>query len=172
MVEKKGEELSEGRKYNPETFKEIYELTRGSLDRQVDQGQMLDAKMVQIFSAASIIIGLAGFSVSGGAVRDVAVGVLLALALALASYGAVAYVAFRNLAPSTYQLLYYPDVWRRSWDEEPDELHHSVITKIAGNYERNALVLVGKAKALRIAIGAAGIEVALVGIALISVLFG
>lgn len=170
MVEKKGEELSEGRKYNPETFKEIYELTRESLDRQVDQGQMLDAKMVQIFSAASIVIGFAGFSVSGGAVRDVAVGVLLALALA--SYGAVAYVAFRNLAPSTYQLLYYPDVWRRSWDEEPDELHHSVITKIVGNYERNSLVLVGKAKALRIAIGAAGIEVALVGVALISVLFG
>lgn len=143
---------------------------RGSLDRQVEQGQMLDSKMVQVFGASSVVIGLAGFSVSGGAVRDIAVGVLLVLALM--SYGAVAYIAFRDLSPRTYQLLYYPDVWRKSWDEELDELHHSVIAKVVNNYERNSPVLDSKAKALRLAIGAAGIEVVLVGVALVSVIFG
>jgi hypothetical protein len=96
--------------HDRETFKEIYELVKGSLDRQIDEGQMLDSKMVQVFGAASVVVGLAGFSVSGG-MSGPAIGALFTLALV--SYSVVAYTAFRQLTPATYQLLNYNDVWRR-----------------------------------------------------------
>ncbi len=157
-------------KPNPETLEEIYNLVRGSLDRQADEGQMLDSKMVQIFSAASIVVGLAGFSISSGAVVNTPAALLLFLAFV--AYAVVAYVAFKHLTPKTYYLLNYPDVWRKSWSDNPSELHYSVITKVTEEYERNRPTLIDKAGLIRVSIAAAGVEVVLIGLAITSTLFG
>ena len=162
--------VAEQEKPLPETLKEIYELVKGSLDRQADEGQMLDSKMVQIFSASSIVAGLAGFSVSGGADIDGASATLLTLAFA--AYAGVAYTGFRHLKPRTYHLLNYPDIWRKSCRDEPEELHHSVIAKVTENHELNELILDDKAKLLHWVTIAAGAEVLFVGLAVTSVLFG
>jgi hypothetical protein len=160
----------ETRDPKPETLRDIYELVKGSLDRQADEGQMLDSKMVQVFSAASVVAGLAGLSVSGGAPTDAGGAVLLALALV--AYAGVAYAALRHLAPVSYWVLNYPDIWRKSWSDEPSELHHSVIAKVVDNYARNDLLLRRKAVTIRLATAATGAEVVLVGLALSSALFG
>ena len=157
-------------KPNPETLEEIYNLVRGSLDRQADEGQMLDSKMVQIFSAASVVAGLAGFSISSGAVMNTPAAVLLFLAFV--AYAVVAYVAFKHLTPKTYYLLNYPDVWRKSHSDTPSELHHSVITKVTKEYERNRSTLIDKAVLIRLATAAAGAEVVLIGLTITSALFG
>jgi len=160
----------EAREPKPETLRDIYDLVTGSLDRQVDEGHMLDSKMVQIFSAASVVAGLAGLSVSSGVATDK--GVALLLVLAFVAYAGVAYFAFLQLAPKTYYLLNYPDIWRKSWSDAPNELHHSVIAKVTESYERNRAILQRKSGMLRPAIVATGAEVVLIGVAVSSALLG
>ena len=47
------------------TVEALYELVKDVPERQIDGGAALDTKMVQIFSAASIVIGLTALSFSG-----------------------------------------------------------------------------------------------------------
>jgi hypothetical protein len=46
----------------PETLELIYEHTRGGPSRQVATGDAIDAKAFQIFSAATVVLGLGTFA--------------------------------------------------------------------------------------------------------------
>lgn len=150
---------------NRETLSAILEYTQEAPERQIKDVEALDTKMVQIFSAASIVIGLAG--VSSASLPD---GWLIStlLVLAVLVYGLTTLVAFLHLLPRTlYRALLADELWEKFWYEETSTLEHDLVDKIGKAYKCNKIVLQRKAVTIRCGIVTAGLEVLLVGAALI-----
>ena len=82
---------------NPESLNLIFETTKDAPERQLHDVEAMDAKAVQVFAAASIIIGLA--TLIGDAGTDVATAFL---ACALVAYAACVAMAMMALSIRTY----------------------------------------------------------------------
>lgn len=149
------------------TMEVFLEVVDGSTERQIDNASALDTKMVQIFGAASLVVGLAGFSsVSGPAAQ----GGRLVTALFIA--GLIAYVltvgvAFFHLWPREYHRLGPDKLWDELHDLPEDDLRHSLIDRIGKDFAHNRRILDGKALTLVIALATSGVEVLLVALALV-----
>lgn len=154
-----------------ETVKTIYELVRDVPERQIDNGAALDTKMVQIFSAASVVVGLTALSFASTSARG-GWEVTVLLVMAMLAYVATAYVAFQHLKPKRYKRLKVDDIWRYCWQLEPDEVRRTVIAKATEAFAHNAPILDGKAFTLRAILVTFGAEVLFVAIALISARVG
>jgi hypothetical protein len=123
--------------------------------------------MVNIFSAASVVIGLAGFSGSNSAPRDAAATVLLIMGVL--AYAATAYIAFEHLQPRRWhRSLNVDEWWRLLWYRTEEEARHSILSDLAQNYALNKPLLESKARTIRLALVTTSVEVVLVGLALIS----
>jgi hypothetical protein len=150
---------------NEDTVKLIFEITRDNPERQVADAKDLDTKMVQVFSAASVVIGLVSFS--GRPAHhswwiDVLTGGLLL------SYGATALVAFMHLRAREFRrTLYASNLWRETWNRTPMEIRHALIADISEAYVHNRPILNQKGRLIQIAVVTTGIEVALVGLVLL-----
>lgn len=154
----------------PETTKVFYELTKDLLERQIDNARDLDAKMLQIFSAATIAAGLAGFSAAGLRPLGEEWAVATLLSFAFVAYAATAYVAFRHLAPRRWKRLNYRGFWEEGWHLHPNELQHSIVAKALKNHSANQSMLDSKAVTITYALATTAAQILLTGLALISAL--
>jgi hypothetical protein len=123
--------------------------------------------MVNIFGAANIVIGLAGFSSGDFEPKDWAVTTLLIMAVL--AYAATVYFAFVQLRPQRWRWSIYANFWvPQLWNQAESEARQSILIDLAKSYAHNRLRLAAKAQSIRLALATTGIEVVLVSLALIS----
>ena len=156
----------------PETLEVFYDLTKDALERQIDLARDLDAKSLQLFGAATVAAGLAGFSganlESFGA--DWATATLLGMSFA--AYAVGAYAVFRQVTPVRWKRIDYADFWLECWDLDANGLRHTVVDRVASNHPDNQEKLDGKARLVRWALLAFSAQIVLIGLAVTSGLTG
>jgi len=152
---------SGGRQVRPETLAFIFGLVRDAPERQLHDLEALDAKMVQIFGAASIVIGLAGISDTN---LDGSTAVKALLVGALIAYFATAVVSFIHLRLREFRRSLHADtLWNELWQRDVGEIQHALVADIAAAYDYNKQVLHEKGRTILAALVLAGIEIVLVG---------
>ncbi len=148
---------------NPESLDLILELTKGGPESQLRDADALDAKTVQVFAAASIVIGLATLvGDRGGTVSTVLL--LLALGSFVVSVGAAVVGLLVRVFRKSYQADY---LLGHFWARPAQDLKHSVVADIAAAYSHNKTVIETKARAAQVAVIMTGLEALLVGLALV-----
>jgi hypothetical protein len=151
---------------DPETIKVIYDRLGNVAELQFGDQANLDGKMIQVFSAASVVMGLTGLSASASTKNPTAVAVLLGAALA--AYAAVAVFTGIGVWARQFKALRFgATLWDYEWDQPPEQVQLAVIHKVKGAYDTNRLILEDKGKLLAVAIVATGCEVALVAASII-----
>jgi hypothetical protein len=151
---------------SPETLEVIYDHLKEVPEVQQADARDLDTKMVQILQAASVVIALAGFAT--GNLAKVGMPVSIMLIGALLCYVGVAVLVFSSLAPRQFRRSLQGDaLWAYYWNKKPEEVRHALVHDVSKAYLHNRGVLKRKARYLRAAIVVTGVEVALVGAALI-----
>ncbi len=147
---------------NPETLEFIFNYTKEAPERQIKDAEALDNKMAQIFSVASVVIGLVGVSSVSGRWTN------LLLAAALISYLVAATVALFQLIPKAQNRSLHADkLWSTFWQKEVYDVQHSLVDDISKAYSHNLEVLKKKSLTLKVVLGATAAEVLFIGIALI-----
>jgi hypothetical protein len=143
----------------------IYQATRDGPESQSRDVDAMDQKSVNIFAAASIVIGLASFSRDAG---GSAATVCFALALGAFAVCVVATIlamkirVFFNTSHADY-------LWPHYFDVKPEEIKHALVEDISKAYAENKKMIEAKAKAAQLAIYAVGLEAFLVGSGLVLV---
>jgi hypothetical protein len=161
--EAQGEAMSS--ELDPKTVETICSLIKDAPERQLDNANTLDNKMVQIFGAAGIVIGLLGLSQN-----NLGQGLLITVCLlgSLTFYIATAVVAFTHLRPKPFRRSLHGDtLWPNTWHLRNVDVQHTVIADVGKAYSHNKALVIGKAHTLSIAIFTTAMEVVLVGLALI-----
>ena len=148
----------------PEVVDFIFEQGRTAADRQLRDLDSLDAKATQVFSAATVIVGLAGFSGRANAGILTAAVLVYVLASAAALY-ALWLVRFR-VTDSPQQLLL------RYWTEPLLDTKYAMVTDMAEGFNDNERSLGRKRRGVLWALALTGVETALVGTAVIWALWG
>lgn len=149
------------------TVEAFCDLVKDAPERQIDNGAALDTKMVQIVSAASVVVGLTALSFSTPT-ADQGVEVTIFLVMAMLAYVATAYVAYQHLRPRRYKRLKLDAIWRYGWYLEPDEARRVIIKKATEAFAHNAPILEDKSGTIRAALRVFSAEVVLVALALIA----
>ena len=149
--------------WKQESLEFIFEYIKEAPEKQVQTADALDTKMVQIFGAASIIIGLAGLSsVSLSTER----WVILPLIGALLAYIAVAVVTFVHLGPKAMRRNLHADVlWPDYGEYEVQDIKEILVQDTRDAYAFNKGVLFDKATMISRALIGTALEVIFVGIA-------
>jgi hypothetical protein len=151
---------------DPETINVIYDRLSNVAELQFGDQANLDGKMIQVFSAASVVMGLTGLSASAATKNPAVVAALLALALAV--YAAVAVVTGVEIWARQFKALRFgATLWDYEWDQTPMQVKMAVIDKVKGAYDTNRIILEQKGKLLTAGIVATGCEVALVAASII-----
>jgi hypothetical protein len=146
---------------DPKTVDVIYDRLSGVAEAQFGDQANLDGKMIQIFTAASVVMGLTGIS-AVAATAQPGLGVVF-LSLALASYVAVAVLTGIEFWTRKFEALRFGStLWDYEWDQEPVQVKIAVIDKVKGAYDTNRAILSDKGKLVALGIVATGCEVALV----------
>jgi hypothetical protein len=147
----------------PETLDLILDYTKGTPRRQAEVAHMIDTKALQVFAAASIVLGLA----AAGTLREGVAAWLFGAALLVYLVAVVA--AFSVLRTRDFRIVDDADnIWPRFWDSEPLDVKHALIDDITSAYAVNAELLRSKGRALTWVVGATATEAVLVGSAVIA----
>ncbi len=157
-------------KLNPKTLKLILDWVGDVPDRQLKDAEYLNSKMVQVFTAASAVMGLAGFSntVAPGNPPHPSAAATALVALAFLLYLGVALHAFLHLRNQKMAAVRDPDqIWTKLWDATEDQIRHSLIAATAEAFKTNKAVLDGKTDRIQGALFLTGLETALATLALI-----
>jgi hypothetical protein len=137
----------------------IFDQGRSATERQLRDAGAIDAKGTQIFGAATVIVGLAGFSRSANAPL-LAAAVCVYLLVALATLYALWLAKFR-VTDSPSQLI------DRYWNEPLEETKYAMVLDMAKGFAENEASLGRKRRGVLWALGLTGVETALVGAAVI-----
>lgn len=149
---------------NPETLNLIIEATKAGPESQLRDVDAMDAKAVQIFATASVIVGLAAFAGTAGGSVSTGLFILGFIAYAVAASG-----AFSSLRVRDYLRPFPADSALDSfWDAEPFEVQHALADSISKAYKGNQALLKEKASRTQVAIISTGLESLFVGAALIA----
>jgi hypothetical protein len=150
----------------PTTIDVIYDHIKGVVEQQLGDQVNLDGKMVQVFTAASVVMGLTGLSATT-ATKNPAV-VTAFLALALAAYVGVAVISGVELWTRKFNALRFGStLWEHEWDQPPEQVKLAVIDKVKGAYDANGVILHDKGALLVAGIVATGLEVVFVAVSII-----
>lgn len=148
----------------PEVVEFIFEQGRTATERQLRDLDSLDAKATQLFSAATVIVGLAGFS--GQANAGVLIAAVVVYLFAAASSLYALWLVKVRVTDSPQQLL------ERYWKEPLPETKYAMVTDMAAGFSENELSLGRKRRGVIWALALTGVETALVGAAVIATLWG
>jgi hypothetical protein len=139
----------------------IYEHIKEAPQRQMETADKLDDKMLRVFGAASVLIGLLGLS----SASPLGWGTVL-LALPLIPYAVTAYCALRHLAPKRFLRGERAVELPTKWKEPVGDVRRALINDIGTACGKNDEVLQEKAQYVRIGIISTSVEVVLVLVAL------
>jgi hypothetical protein len=148
----------------PETVDFIFQYIKDAPERQLAGSEALDAKMVQIFTAASVIIGLAGLT--SGSQKPVS-AVLLVFAV-IAYVGGAGCALVQLWARDYRRSLQADELWRKLWASPVSDVKHSLVHDIAASYVHNAKLNRHKKWTVRLALIAVAVEVVFVGSAIVA----
>jgi hypothetical protein len=145
---------------DPATLDLIFDVTRQGPPNQFREMEALDAKLVQVFAAASVVIGLAGVA---GVGRSNIVGFFLAIAVA--AYMATAFIAFWGMRMTRTRRPYHSDsLLGDFWQSNAQEVKYALAYELPNIHFHNEAIIESKANAARIAMLATALEVVAVGI--------
>jgi len=148
----------------PETIDFIFNYIKDAPERQLAGAEALDAKMVQIFSAGSVIIGLGGLT--SGSHKPLSAALI---AFAIVAYVGLGVAALAHLWARDYRRsLQADELWTKLWASAVTDVKHSLIHDISLAYAHNKTLLGRKKWTLRLALIAFAVEVVLVGSAIVA----
>ena len=148
----------------PEVVEFIFDQGRRASERQLRDAEALDAKATQLFSAATVIVGLAGFSGRSNA------GILT---IAVALYLVVAAGALYALWLANYRVTDSPaQLLDRYWNDELLATKYAMVVDMANGFEENEDALGRKRRGVLAVLFFTGVETAVVGAAVIDSLWG
>ena len=143
----------------PEIVDFILDQGRTASERQLRDADALDAKATQLFSAATVIVGLAGFS---GEAQPVLLSIAVAVYLCAAGSALYAlWLAKYRVTDSPHQLL------SRYWNEPLIETKYAMVSDMAAGFTENERALGRKRRGVLVTLALTGLETALVGAAVI-----
>lgn len=146
-----------------ETLDFILDYTKGTPRRQAEVAHMIDTKALQVFAAASIVVGLA----AAGPLREGTAAWLFGAALFI--YVAAAVAAFCVLRTRDFRVVDDAyNIWPQYWNQEDLVVKHALIDDITSASAENADLLGSKGRALKWLVLATAAEVLLVGSAVIA----
>jgi hypothetical protein len=151
---------------NEGTLRLLIEQTRATPAAQVQLGESLDGKTVQVAAAASVVVGFLAIAPQTGARLPWE----LVLSAVLA-YVMVIVAAISGLWVRKFSHVDDPqELWTKLYDEQPLDAMHSIITSLSEAYPDNETLLENKRWALTAALVGIGLEVVFVAAALIDAL--
>jgi hypothetical protein len=146
-----------------ETLDFILDYTKGTPRRQAEVSHEIDTKALQVFAAASIVLGLA----AAGPLREGTAAWLFGAALF--AYVAAAVAAFCVLRTRDFRIVDDADnIWPRYWNVELLDVKHALVDDITSASAENADLLGSIGRALKWLVVATAAEVLLVGSAVIA----
>lgn len=149
-------------KLKQDTLNFILEYTKSAPEQQFHDAEVLDNKVVQALSIASIVIGLLGFAV--GHTYPISLSFITLPCLACLSYLGVVISCFRHLRTKIFHRSLHADtLWQDYWNEEVIDIKHSLVANINEAYAYNKDILNAKAKTLNWALGFLSAESLFVG---------
>jgi hypothetical protein len=149
----------------PETLDFLFDFITPLSERQLQAADALDSKAVQVFSAASVVIGLLALAretVAGGFLVAAA---LLYLGVAVSTFYAIKVRQFRVTRHAD-------DLWQRHWHRDVAAIKHSLVSDAAEAYAENKNVLHDKRVAVSVALAATALETLAVVTALMEAVWG
>ena len=144
----------------------IYDHIKDAPSQQIEYANQLDDKMLRIFTAGSIVIGLLGLSASGGT-ADGSWWQAAFLFVPLIPYALTAYWTFRHVDPESFQLAIRADELPKQWQKEDWDVRRALLREIGEAYSHNKPILKDKAWYIHAALVSTGIETGLVLLALV-----
>jgi hypothetical protein len=159
-------ETQEPKAPEPETVQLIYEHIKDAPQQQFETIKALDDKMIKVFTAAGVVIGLAGLSSQG--LRG-GVWVNIILLGAVVAFIATAVLALYHLRPIDIALSRHAGtLWENSRHLTEDQVRRQLIRSISKSNAHNEGVLRRKTKILTYALVSTSLEIILVGAAIIA----
>ena len=150
--------------WNQDSLEFILDHIREAPEKQIQTAEALDAKMIQIFVSASIVIGLAGLSSSSLSTER---WVIWALIGALFAYIPLAVVTLLAIGPKEMRRNLQADVlWPDYVKYEVADIKEVLAQDTSEAYAFNKTVLADKANTMRITLTLTALEVIFVGIAI------
>lgn len=155
--------MAQEQKIQPDTLDFLFEYTRDAPAKQLLAADRLDGKIVQVFAAASVLLGLA--AVRGGH-RTAAVTALLVVAVV--AYLGVVIASVCAVGVRQYKANNHADeLWRRFWRDDVRDIKHALVASTSAAYEDNRTTLGRKGFAVQVAILATGVEAMAIGVAML-----
>lgn len=150
--------------WNQDSLEFILDHIRDAPEKQIQSADALDAKMVQIFVSASIVIGLVGLSSSSLITER---WVTLALIGALFSYILLALFTFFAVGPKQMRRnLQADELWPDYAMYTVADIKEVLAHDTSDAYAFNRGVLADKSKTMKTTLTLAALEVIFVGIAI------
>jgi hypothetical protein len=144
---------------DPATLDLIFDVTQHGPPNQFREMEALDAKLVQVFGAASIVIGLAG--VAGVGRSNI---VIFFLVMAVIAYIAAAAAALWGMRMARTRRPYHSDsLLKDFWQSSAQEVKYALAYELPSIHSHNETIIESKANAARIAMIATALEVVAVG---------
>jgi len=165
------ENLDQPKSLKTDTLDFIFNFVKDAPEHQLEDANMLDNKVIQILSVASIIIGLLGFGIRKIALNHVLT--IISLIVVILAYIAVVCFAIIHLKAAAFRRsLHADELWQEHWDNSVLNIKHDLVSDISEAYSHNKSVLSKKNKTLFGALIALGIQVVSVGVFIASFLLG
>jgi len=160
-----GSGSSQPAEVHPDALEFLFDAVGKAPMRQLESQAALDAKAAQVFSAASIVIGLAGLR----ELRSASSAAIALLIVALGAYAVVAGAMLVQVLAKGFRIVDNVDeVWPWGWNKGADELRYAFLADAADAFRMNAVLLQTKAKTLEVMLVATGLETLLVGAAIVA----
>ena len=148
----------------PETVGFLFDQIVEAPERQLAAQQLLDQKVVQVFTGGGIVLGFAAFL----ATSDVPVGAIGFLIAAGALFLVLGLVAFWHLWPRRFYITRHgADLWDQYWSDSVPFIKRAMVEHAAAAYERNNRALRRQVFTLQAVLALAGLEVTCVAAAII-----
>jgi hypothetical protein len=161
---------------NPETLDTILDWVKDLTERQARDAEYLNTKALQVFTAASVLIGFAGFSNTtppgsspGG--RNLTVTALVVVGVV--AYLAAAAVTFYSIRTLHLKVTRFgATLWEEHWTDDPVTLKVALLDAIGRASKENDAMLAPKGRALKIGLLLTSLEAVLVTAAVVAARLG
>ena len=153
-----------------DTLDFIFNYTKDAPEHQIHSAETLDAKVVQILSVSSIVIGLTVLTIGDISVNDVTIIPLISSVLA---YMGVALLSISQIMTAHFRVSPHADIlWPEYWDSDVKKIKHSLVSATSNAYRYNKSIIYKKNKLFLCALIAAVIEITSVAaLVLLSICF-